>query len=136
MHQADCGARRCLLGNRTSTEYHSFLDFPSFGILEAGNNFVEPNADTTSVYAILHLSLLDAYGVRSFGSEIKSNKFDFASFALHAFPPTCIKRRGFKTHLLQYEHLFTIQNKSKKINLSKSSLSFFILLEKSLVNNE
>jgi hypothetical protein len=55
---------------------------------------------------------------------------------LHAFPPTCIKRRGFKTHLLQYEHLFTIQNKSKKINLSKSSLSFFILLEKSLVNNE
>ena len=34
-------------------EYHSFLDFPSFGILEAGNNFVEPNADTTSVYAIL-----------------------------------------------------------------------------------
>ena len=39
-------------------EYHSFLDFPSFGILEAGNNFVEPNADTTSVYAILHLSSL------------------------------------------------------------------------------
>ena len=28
--------------------------------------------------------LLDAYGVRSFGSEIKSNRFDFASFALHA----------------------------------------------------
>ena len=39
-------------------EYHRFLDFPSFGILEAGNNFVEPYADTTSVYAILHLSSL------------------------------------------------------------------------------
>ena len=37
-------------------EYHCFLDFLSFGILEAGNNFVEPYADTTSVYAILHLS--------------------------------------------------------------------------------
>jgi hypothetical protein len=27
----------------------------------------------------------DAFGVRGGGSEIKSNKFDFASFALHTF---------------------------------------------------
>ena len=39
-------------------EHHRFLDFPSFGILEAGNNFVEPYVDTTSDYAILHLSSL------------------------------------------------------------------------------
>ena len=37
-------------------EDHSFLDFTSFSISEAGDNFVKPNANTTSFYTIFHIT--------------------------------------------------------------------------------
>ncbi len=40
---------------------HSFLDFPCLGVLEARDDFVEPNVDTAAILRILHLLLLSAY---------------------------------------------------------------------------
>ena len=42
----------------------------------------------------VHFSLLDAYGVRGFDSEIKSSKFDFASFVSHTFPANKLEIAG------------------------------------------
>ena len=51
------------------------------------------NAQKTAQFR--HFYTFDAYGVRGIGSEIKSSKLDYASFALHTFPADKHETAGF-----------------------------------------
>jgi len=64
------------------------------------------NDDAPKTAQFRHFYTFDAYGVRGIGSEIKSSKLDYASFALLTFPADKHETTGFifRIHFCPFEH--------------------------------